>query len=164
MRRLIRGALRALMVLALASPSAWLAAQSAYKYRDSNGQWVFTDQAPAAAERGDALRLGHENDALHVSVDRNEEAGSMQLVAVNDCLCVVTFEVLIQQSGIGAIAAGAGYRATLAPRTVKSWCKRTQATRKRHWDSSGGLRWDLPTPCTSRSALIACPLMWVRRM
>lgn len=117
MRRLIRGALHASMVLALASPSAWLAAQTAYKYRDSNGQWVFTDQASAAAERGDALRVGHENDSLHVSVDRIDEAGSLQLVAVNDCLCVVTFEVLIQQSGVGAIAAGAGYRATLAPRT-----------------------------------------------
>jgi len=117
MRKLTRAALRALIALALAGPSALLMAQTAYKYRDSNGQWVFTDEAPASAERGDAFSLVHEKDALHVSVDRNDQAGSTELIAVNDCLCVVTFEVLIQQSGFNAIAAGADYRATLAPRT-----------------------------------------------
>jgi len=117
MRQLKRGVMQALIALALAGSSALLMAQTAYKYRDSNGQWVFTDEAPAAAEHSDAFRLGHEKDALHVWVDRNDEGGSMQLVAVNECLCVVTVEVLIQQSGFDAIAAGADFRATLAPRS-----------------------------------------------
>jgi murein DD-endopeptidase MepM/ murein hydrolase activator NlpD len=116
-RKLSRGALQALVALALVSSSGLLMAQTAYKYRDSNGQWVFTDQAPAAAAHSDSFNVGHENDALHLSVDRNDEGGSMRLTAVNDCLCVVTFEVLIQQSGIAAVPTGADYRATLPPGT-----------------------------------------------
>jgi murein DD-endopeptidase MepM/ murein hydrolase activator NlpD len=112
-----RGAWRALMVLVLAGFSGLLSAQSAYKYRDSNGQWVFTDQAPAADARSESFSVGHENDALHLSVDRNDEAGSLRLIAVNDCLCSVTFQILIRQSGIAAIPTGADYRATLAPGT-----------------------------------------------
>jgi murein DD-endopeptidase MepM/ murein hydrolase activator NlpD len=112
---LSRGALQALMVLVLASLSASSAAQTAYKYRDSSGQWVFTDQAPAADARSESFNVEHENDALHLSVDRHDDGGSMRLIAVNDCLCVVTFEVLIRQSGIAAIPTGANYRATLEP-------------------------------------------------
>ena len=105
------------MVLVLAFLSGWLSAQSAYKYRDSNGQWVFTDQPPAADARSESFNVEHENDALHLSVDRHDDGGSMQLIAVNDCLCSVTFQILIRQSGIAAIPSGADYRATLAPRT-----------------------------------------------
>jgi murein DD-endopeptidase MepM/ murein hydrolase activator NlpD len=114
---LSRGALQALMVLLLAFPSGWLSAQAAYKYRDSNGQWVFTDQAPVADARSESFNVEHGNDALHLSVDRHDDGGSMQLIAVNDCLCIVTFQVLIRQSGITAIPTGADYRATLEPGT-----------------------------------------------
>jgi murein DD-endopeptidase MepM/ murein hydrolase activator NlpD len=114
---LSRGALQALMVLVLAGLSGVLMAQAAYKYRDSNGQWVFTDQAPAADARSESFNVGHDNDALHLSVDRSDEAGSMRLIAVNDCLCVVTFQVLIKQSGIATVPTGTDYRATLAPGT-----------------------------------------------
>ncbi|HME38951.1 MAG TPA: M23 family metallopeptidase [Steroidobacteraceae bacterium] len=117
MRELSRGAWAELIALALALSSATLPAQTAYKYRDSSGQWVFTDQAPAAAARSDSFSVGHENDALHLSVDRSDAGGSTQLIAVNDCLCVVTFEIAIQQSDIAAIPNGTGYRATLPPGT-----------------------------------------------
>jgi murein DD-endopeptidase MepM/ murein hydrolase activator NlpD len=119
-RKLSRGAAQALVALALACSSGWLSAQTAYKYRDSSGQWVFTDQAPATDARSKSFSVGHENDALHLSVDRSDEAGSTRLIAVNDCLCAVTFEVLIQQSDIAAIPIGADYRATLAPGTRQS--------------------------------------------
>jgi murein DD-endopeptidase MepM/ murein hydrolase activator NlpD len=114
---LSRGALQALMVLLLAGHSGWLPAQAGYKYRDSNGQWVFTDQAPAADAHSESFNVEHDNDALHLAVERSDEAGSMRLTAVNDCLCSVTFQILIRQSGITAIPTGADYRATLAPGT-----------------------------------------------
>lgn len=117
MRKLSRGSRQALVALVLLGASGLLAAQTAYKYRDSNGQWVFTDQAPASDARSDSFSVGHEDDALHLSVERNDQAGSMQLIAVNGCLCVVTFEILIKQSGITAVPTGADYRATLAPGT-----------------------------------------------
>jgi murein DD-endopeptidase MepM/ murein hydrolase activator NlpD len=102
-------------VLALALPSAM--AQTAYKYRDASGQWVFTDQASPAAASGDSFSVGHENSTLHMSVDRIDDAESTQLIAVNDCLCVVTVQAKIVQSGVAAIADGTVYRATLQPGT-----------------------------------------------
>ena len=101
--------------LTLASVSP---AQTAYKYRDANGQWVFTDRAATAASpAGDSFSLGHEHGALHLAVDRHDDAESTQLVAINDCLCSVTFRVSIVQSDFAAIANGAGYGATLEPGT-----------------------------------------------
>jgi murein DD-endopeptidase MepM/ murein hydrolase activator NlpD len=94
-----------------------MSAQTAYRYRDSNGQWVFTDQAPASNTPGDSFSLGHEKSALHISVDREDDAEFTQLIAVNDCLCVVTFRVEIVNSGFSSIAAGAHFQLTLAPGT-----------------------------------------------
>jgi len=105
------------IVFMLTLSSATLMAQTAYKYRDANGQWVFTDRAATAAGPGDSFSLGHENSALHVAVDRYDNAESTQLIAINDCLCDVTFQVKIVQSGFAAIPNGADYGATLAPGT-----------------------------------------------
>jgi murein DD-endopeptidase MepM/ murein hydrolase activator NlpD len=106
-----------LAAAALALSTTMAPAQTAYRYRDAKGQWVFTDQAPASATPVDSFSLGHETSTLHISVDRSNDAESAQLIAVNDCLCVVTFEVSIAQSGFTAIPDGAAYRATLAPGT-----------------------------------------------
>jgi murein DD-endopeptidase MepM/ murein hydrolase activator NlpD len=111
------GSLCALAALVLTFPTAKLMAQSAYRYRDANGQWVFTDQAPASATPADSFALGHESSTLHISVNRNDDAGSTQLTAINDCLCVATLQVSIVQSDFAAIPDGADYRATLQPRT-----------------------------------------------
>ena len=92
-------------------------AQTGYKYRDTNGQWVFTDQAPAPGAANDSFSLGPKDSALHLAVDRNDEAESTQLIAINECLCVVTFKVAIIESGVAAIPDGAKYLATLEPGT-----------------------------------------------
>jgi murein DD-endopeptidase MepM/ murein hydrolase activator NlpD len=91
-------------------------AQTAYKYRDSNGQWVFTDRAPTAAPSTDSFTLEKEGAGLHLAVDRDDRGDATRLVAVNDCLCVATFELKIAQSDIPAIAAGSLYTARLDPR------------------------------------------------
>jgi murein DD-endopeptidase MepM/ murein hydrolase activator NlpD len=95
--------------------STMLGAQTAYKYRDANGQWVFTDQAPASVAPGDSFSLGHEKSALHISVDRVDDAQSTKLIALNDCLCVVTFQVSIAHSGFSTIPTGTVYRIALEP-------------------------------------------------
>jgi murein DD-endopeptidase MepM/ murein hydrolase activator NlpD len=106
----------ALLALALALPGATLLAQSAYRYRDASGQWVFTDQAGrAAAPAGDAINLPREPEALHLAVERVEAGDATQLVAVNDCLCVVTVRVSIERSDLADIPRGANYQATLEP-------------------------------------------------
>jgi murein DD-endopeptidase MepM/ murein hydrolase activator NlpD len=116
----------ALAAAVLALSTTMVPAQTGYRYRDANGQWVFTDQAPASATPVDSFSLGHENSALHLAVDRSNDAESAQLIAVNDCLCVVTFEVSIVQSGFAAIPDRAGYRATLAPGTRRILLRATQ--------------------------------------
>jgi murein DD-endopeptidase MepM/ murein hydrolase activator NlpD len=115
--RILQAATLTVFTLALTDPGGIAAAQTAYKYRDSNGQWVFTDQPGAAATASESIHLTRENAALHISVDRDDSAESTQLIAVNDCLCVVTFQVSIAHSEFSDIPDGAGYRATLEPGT-----------------------------------------------
>jgi murein DD-endopeptidase MepM/ murein hydrolase activator NlpD len=103
-----------------------LMAQTVYKYRDANGQWVFTDQASPSAESGESFSLGHADNTLHVSVDREDDAQSMQLIAVNDCLCVATFQVSIVHSGFDTIADGSRYQATLQPGTRQTVLRATR--------------------------------------
>jgi murein DD-endopeptidase MepM/ murein hydrolase activator NlpD len=104
------------LALAAALPSATLLAQNAYRYRDANGQWVFTDQAAGSATHGgDPIPLAHEAAALHISVDRSDSPEATQLIAANDCLCVATVRIAIVDSDFPRIARGATYQATLAP-------------------------------------------------
>lgn len=111
------GAFITLAAFALTLLSTTVMAQAGYRYRDANGQWVFTDQAPASGAPSDSFSLGPKDSTLHVAVDRIDEAESTQLTAINDCLCVVTFQVSIIESGIAAITGGAEYRAMLEPGT-----------------------------------------------
>ena len=53
-------------------------AQTAYKFRDASGQWVFTDRATTAVPPGDSFSLGHELGALHLAVERYDDAESTQ--------------------------------------------------------------------------------------
>jgi murein DD-endopeptidase MepM/ murein hydrolase activator NlpD len=111
-----RGCAAVLAVLAFLH-STILTAQTVYRYRDANGQWVFTDQAGDSAEAVKSLSRGRESSTLNIAVDRNDDAESTQLIAINDCLCIVTFQVAITHSGFAAIPDAADYRATLEPRT-----------------------------------------------
>lgn len=112
-----------LIAAALASQSPPLMAQTAYKYRDANGQWVFTDVAPPPGANGESIALAHENSKLNISVIRSDDAGSTQFVAVNDCLCVVTFHVQITQTSPGATPTRADYRITLQPATRQTMAR-----------------------------------------
>jgi hypothetical protein len=50
----------------LALFSAALSAQTAYKYKDANGQWVFTDRATSSAGADNSFTLEHQDDTLHI--------------------------------------------------------------------------------------------------
>jgi len=119
-----RGGVAVLAVLALVH-GALLTAQTVYRYRDANGQWVFTDQAGDSAAAVASPSRGRENSTLHVAVDRIDDAESTQLIAINDCLCIVTFQVSITHSGFAAIRNDADYRATLQPGTRQTLVRAT---------------------------------------
>jgi murein DD-endopeptidase MepM/ murein hydrolase activator NlpD len=106
--------LTALLVLAQSPGSA--DAQTAYRYRDANGQWVFSDQAAvSAAPGGDAITLAREHEGLHISVGRDDTPEATRLIAHNNCVCVVTLRVSIVRSDFAAMPVGAIYGATLEP-------------------------------------------------
>jgi murein DD-endopeptidase MepM/ murein hydrolase activator NlpD len=82
------------MVLAV----AWVtAAGAAYRYRDANGQWVYTDRPPTDGRSAQSVSV----DAGAVAapkmtvVPRSLPSG-VALVAVNECRCVVEFAVRAQ--------------------------------------------------------------------
>jgi murein DD-endopeptidase MepM/ murein hydrolase activator NlpD len=120
-RSKIGGALDSVaIILALALLSTPLLAQTAYKYKDANGQWVFTDRATSAAGADHSFALEHQNDTLRITVDRKDSGDSTQLIAVNDCLCAATFQAKILHSDDPAIPDGTEYKATLTPRTQQT--------------------------------------------
>ncbi len=104
-----------LAALALALTTSAPQAQTAYRYRDANGQWVFTDHAPSSAEPAQTMIFDREKGSPHILVERSDDADGMQLIATNECLCTVTFLVSILKSDFPAIVEGHGFRATLAP-------------------------------------------------
>jgi len=105
------------------TPGASLA-QTAYRYKDANGQWVYTDRAPpstagqsAASSAQSTIHLEREEPALKLAVERRKDGDSIQLVAVSDCLCVTSFRVTILHSGDPAVADNSDFRVLLQPRT-----------------------------------------------
>lgn len=108
-------------LLALALPGTILVAQTAYRHRDANGQWVFTDRAERAAPAADeSISLARGKKTLRISLERSDTAEATQLIATSNCLCVVTVSVAIVQSDFAEIPAGATYQATLQPLSHRS--------------------------------------------
>jgi murein DD-endopeptidase MepM/ murein hydrolase activator NlpD len=106
--------------LALAFHSAPLLSQTAYKYKDANGEWVYTDRASPSAARESSISLERKNDTVRITIERTDHGKSTQLTAINGCLCVVAYQAKIVKSDDPAIADGTEYRAVLAPGTRRT--------------------------------------------
>ncbi len=104
----------ALALTLLSGPSA---AQTAYKYRDASGQWVFTDNAPQSATRQDTFNLDHATETLQNTVERLDTGRDTQFTAVNTCLCISTFVERIVHSDDPDLPAGTEIRKILQPRS-----------------------------------------------
>jgi murein DD-endopeptidase MepM/ murein hydrolase activator NlpD len=144
LRRLIDAA-----TLVVLLSSAGVQAQTGYRHRDANGQWVFTDRAASsAAPTGDSFSLAHVPEALHVSVSRTDEGEATQLIASSNCLCVVTVHVTIKQSDFAHIPKGANYTATLPPRS-----RQTLVTARHAAGSRAELRFDWTSALGSPQAV-----------
>jgi murein DD-endopeptidase MepM/ murein hydrolase activator NlpD len=103
------------LALLLCGTPAW--AQSAYRYKDANGNWVYTDKAPAATAQDDSINLGHQSESLHVDIERRDRDTTTTLTAINDCICVASFTARIVHSQDPTIKDGAEFRKVLQPRT-----------------------------------------------
>ena len=117
MRRALRTLTRlAVVALLLGAPGARLSAQSAVKYRDTEGHWIFTDQATSViAAAGEPISMSHEAAALHITVTRQETGALVRLVATNGCLCSITVRASVAESNLGGVAKDSVYEVTLEP-------------------------------------------------
>ena len=150
--------------LLLGAPGAPLSAQSAVKYRDAEGHWIFTDQATSVvAAAGEPISMSHEAAALHITVTRQETPALMRLVASNGCLCSITVRASVAESNLGGVPAGSVYEVTLEPGETRTLLQ-----------ASGGRRTTNPAlpldrrarftrrRCINRPAPTARPLRWGR--
>ena len=114
-RDLIRILSRALLcALGLWAISA--AGQSAYKYKDANGNWVYTDKAPTSATtRDDSISLAHAEESLQITIQRHDDGTTTTLTAINDCLCAAGFQAKVMQSDDPDITNGAEFGKILQP-------------------------------------------------
>ena len=92
--------------------------QTAYKYKDANGQWVFSDSAPPSGTRQDAsFSLGHPAETLQNTIERVDSADATTFTAINTCLCIATFLETIVHSDDPNIADGTQFRTLLQPQS-----------------------------------------------
>jgi hypothetical protein len=105
------------LALLLGLCSSATIAQTAYRYKDANGQWIYTDKAPPSAARDDSISLGHHDESMHVEVARTDSGNTTQLTAINDCLCVVAFTAKVLHSDDPSIPTNKLYQKVLQPHT-----------------------------------------------
>lgn len=104
----------AAVVLAMSGLAAMPAlAQSVYRYKDAQGQWVYTDRPPASRRPSETLTLSTAVASPRILIEPRSGATGIALVAINECRCAVEFGVKTRGSD-GSEHAG---RAVVAPRS-----------------------------------------------
>ena len=91
------------------------AAGAAYRYKDSSGQWVYTDRPPPPGQASQSVALGGGGGTplKMVVVPRSTDEG-VALVAINPCQCIVEFAVKARTPAGEKLGRG-----TVAPQSEK---------------------------------------------
>jgi len=104
----------AVLVMAACGPAA---AQSLYKYRDTNGDWVYTDRAPAAAAEVEVRHLSLAPAPVAMKITQEWVGDELQLIANNGLYAPVEVGLVINaSSGIRTRREGELLRWVIAPR------------------------------------------------
>lgn len=92
-------------------------AEGIYRYRDANGQWIYTDRKPAADTPAESIIRKSEPIPPRIVIEQLRDEQEVALQAVNECLCTVEFGLRIDaMRGIGW-SPQEEIRATLAPQS-----------------------------------------------
>jgi murein DD-endopeptidase MepM/ murein hydrolase activator NlpD len=110
-----------LLLLAVSLTRTAGAAGSLYKYRDANGNLVYTDRIPdGPAGTVESIPVNLENKAPRIAIQAISDGSKWELVATNQCLCVVEFEARILEARNLSLPAGAVYHRIVAPRSQET--------------------------------------------
>ena len=90
-------------------------AQQVYRYKDRDGQWVYTDRPPDGPRAAETVGIASAASSPRILVQPRSSAGGVALVAVNECRCPVEFGVKAGAAG----ETGQAARAVVAPRSEK---------------------------------------------
>jgi len=84
-----------------------VAAGAAYRYKDSSGQWVYTDRPPPSGQASQSMALGGGGGTpLKMIVEPRSTSAGVALVAINQCQCIVEFAVKARTAGGEKLARG----------------------------------------------------------
>ncbi|MGB7738894.1 MAG: peptidoglycan DD-metalloendopeptidase family protein [Steroidobacteraceae bacterium] len=88
---------------------------AAYRYKDSSGQWIYTDRPPPPGQASQSVALGRGGGAaLRMVVEPQSTEAGVALVAINECQCIVEFAVKAQTPAGQKLG-----RETVPPRSEK---------------------------------------------
>jgi murein DD-endopeptidase MepM/ murein hydrolase activator NlpD len=89
---------RALSIGVLLLLGASQASEPIYKYRDASGNLVYAEQKPDAATAVQTVPVDPDTQAPRITVERVDAADHVDFRAVNECVCVVEFELRVLES------------------------------------------------------------------
>jgi murein DD-endopeptidase MepM/ murein hydrolase activator NlpD len=78
--------------IAVASP----ALAEVYRYKDERGAWVYTDRAPTTEKSAETLAVKSGAASPRIAVEPRSSNGAMDMIAVNECRCVVEFAIRVR--------------------------------------------------------------------
>jgi len=81
------------VVLVHAIAAASPAMAEVYRYKDERGNWVYADRPPAAGRAAESVPVKSEAVSPRIVVEPRSANGAVDMVAVNECRCVVEFAI-----------------------------------------------------------------------
>lgn len=97
-----------------------IADSSVYKYRDANGNLVYSEQKPDSGAAAQSIAVSLESKAPRISVEKSGDAQHWELRAINECLCAVEFEVRLQAARNLSVPQNAVYHVVLTPQSQQA--------------------------------------------
>jgi murein DD-endopeptidase MepM/ murein hydrolase activator NlpD len=85
-----------LLCVALLQAVASPAAAEVYRYKDERGNWIYADRPPAAGRSAESLPVKSEAVSPRIVVEPRSSNGAVDMVAVNECRCVVEFAIKVR--------------------------------------------------------------------
>jgi murein DD-endopeptidase MepM/ murein hydrolase activator NlpD len=96
----------AVLVAALGALNFHARAEGLYKYRDEQGNWVFTDRKPDDGREVEQLPLAEEITSPEISIARRKGEQGIELVAKNDCFCPAELALRVLRQAQGSVEPG----------------------------------------------------------